>query len=91
VAAIALYAVPHVVKHGWDTPDFVRALIPAPAFAVWTMVEKATLFDALTGWDNALRIGIGVALALIALVLTKAFADRAQAKTPNDAQVAAVG
>jgi hypothetical protein len=91
VAAIALYAVPHVVKHGWDTPDFVRALIPAAAFAAWTMVEKATLFDALTDWDNALRIGIGVALALIALVLSKAFADKAQAKTPNDAQVAAVG
>lgn len=89
-AAIALYAVPHVVKHGWDTADFVRALIPAAAFAAWTMVEKATLFDALTDWDNALRVGIGVALALIALVASKAFADKAQEKTPDAEQVAAV-
>ena len=90
VAAIALYAVPHIVKHGWDGADYARALVPAAAFAAWTMVEKATLFDAVTDWDNVLRIGIGVALALIALVASKAFADRAQEKTPRAEQVAAV-
>jgi hypothetical protein len=90
VAAIAFYAVPHIVKHGWDKADYFRALIPAAAFAAWTMVEKATLFDAVTDWDNALRIGIGVGLALAALILSKALADKAQEKTPEAEQVAAV-
>jgi hypothetical protein len=90
IAAALFYAIPHLVKHGWDTADYFRALIPAAAFAAWTMVEKATLFDALFDWDNVMRIGIGVGLALAALIGSKALADKAQEKTPEAEQVAAV-
>jgi hypothetical protein len=88
IAAFALYALPHVFKHGWrkwHMADWARALTPAAAFGAWTMVEKATLFDALTDWSNVQRIGIGVGLALAALIASKVLADKADDETLTDA------
>lgn len=86
VVAVALYAIPHLVKHGWDRWDFIRALIPAGAFAAWTILQKATLFDAVTDWTNLTRIGVGTFLALGAVIASKALAETAQEKTPQAAQ-----
>jgi hypothetical protein len=91
VVAIALYAIPHVAKHGWDRWDVIRALIPAAAFAAWTILQKSTLFDAVTDWDNLQRIGIGTFLALGAVIASKTLADTAQEKTPPSAQAKTLG
>jgi len=86
VAAVLFYAVPHRIKHGWDWWDCVRALIPAAAFAAWTMLQKATLFDAMSDWSELKRGGIAVFLALVALVFSKVTADAADDKTPAATQ-----
>jgi hypothetical protein len=89
IAAVLFYVVPHWFKKGLDPWDLGRPLVPACAFASWTMLEKSTLFDAVADWDNTLRTGVGVGLALLALLGSKIFADTAQAKQPGATQLAA--
>ncbi len=45
VLGVVLYAVPRV--RTWERLDFVRMLIPPIAFVAWTMLQKATAFDAV--------------------------------------------
>ena len=91
IAAVALYAIPHLAKHGWDRWDFIRAAIPAGAFVAWTMLQKATLFDAIVDWSNLTRVGLGTFIALVALVASKSLAEKAEEKNPSAAQAATVG
>ena len=86
VAAVLLYAIPHLVKHGWDRWDFIRAAIPGVAFAAWTLLDKGTLFDAVSDWSNLTRIGVGTLFALLAVIAAKALAETAEQKTPDAKQ-----
>ena len=92
VAAALLYAVPHLLKRGWDGWDWIRMLIPVVAFAAWTMLAEGTLFDAVIDWSDLGRTGVGVVIALLAILASKATADEAekkQAETPQKEAVAA--
>jgi hypothetical protein len=42
-----LYAVPRVVARDWEVLDYVRMLIPPLGFVGWTMLQRATAFDAV--------------------------------------------
>jgi hypothetical protein len=43
-------------RGAWDRWDFARLLIPPLAFAGWTMLGKATAFDAVApGWSSGTR------------------------------------
>lgn len=86
IAAVAFYAIPHVANHGWDRWDWLRALIPAGAFAAWTILQKATLFDAVADLGNVERAGLGVGLAILALLSSTTLASEAQKKTPSPNQ-----
>jgi hypothetical protein len=86
LAAVLLYAIPHLAKHGWDRWDFIRAAIPGAAFVAWTLLDKATLFDAVSDWSNLTRIGVGTLLALLAVIASKALAETAEQKTPDAKQ-----
>ena len=64
VLSIVLYAVPRFQT--WERFDVARALIPPSAFVAWTMLQRATAFDAVA---PSLRPGARSAIALFAAVL----------------------
>src|SRR2546422_109129 len=47
VVSMVLYAVARVMASKWDSWDWLRVLIPPLAFIGWTMLQKATAFDAV--------------------------------------------
>jgi hypothetical protein len=50
------YVVPRLLARHWDRFDWLRAAIPPLAFVAWTMLQRATAFDALLpGVANAPR------------------------------------
>jgi hypothetical protein len=75
VLSIMLYAGARLMASKWDKWDWFRMLIPALAFVGWTMLQKATAFDAVTrgAMDEAVRSVIailgGIALGLAAAAL----------------------
>jgi hypothetical protein len=84
VAALALYAVPHLHARGrWHPSDFVRMLIPPAAFAAWTLTQRGTLFDAVRAWDSETRTVVGVLIAMTLTLATKMLATRADEATPE--------
>ena len=72
VVSVVLYAVPRL--RTWDPWDFGRAAIPPAAFVGWTMLQRATAFDAVfPGLGEAPRTVIalfaGVGLGVVAVAL----------------------
>ena len=45
--SIILYVVGRLMSATWDKWDWLRMLIPSLAFVGWTMLQKATAFDAV--------------------------------------------
>jgi len=45
--SIGLYVIPRIQNGKWDRLDYLRAAIPPLAFIGWTMLQKATAFDAV--------------------------------------------
>lgn len=77
LALIVLSAVIYVVGRGKFTSrlDWVRAAIPPVAFVAWTMLQRATAFDALGAvLEPAPRTAIGVFVAVILTLVTAALA-----------------
>jgi hypothetical protein len=69
-------------REEWEPLDWVRLLIPPLAFVAWTMLQKATAFDALApDLDAVPRFAYGILAAAIlgavAGYLAKAATDRA--------------
>lgn len=62
-----LYLVGHFVPGGqaWHKLDAVRMLIPAAAFAGWTMAQKSTAFDAVADWGNTRYLIAGAAAVFL--------------------------
>ena len=54
--SIGLYVLARRMAHKWDSWDWARMLIPALSFVGWTMLQRATAFDAtglvLTGAER---------------------------------------
>ncbi|MBN2356641.1 hypothetical protein JXO59_11060 [candidate division KSB1 bacterium] len=76
--SIGLYVVYRLQEKKWSRLDWIRMLIPPLAFVAWTMIQRATAFDAL-GWEagEAPRTVIALFLSVILGVLTKCLADKA--------------
>ncbi len=56
VLSAGFYVVPRLLARRWDRFDWCRAAIPPLAFVAWTMLQRATAFDALfPGVANAPR------------------------------------
>ncbi|SOD03388.1 hypothetical protein SAMN05216486_1128 [bacterium JGI 053] len=61
-----LYVVTRLVKKKWEMWDYVRMLIPPLAFLGWTMLQKATAFDAVSGgMADATRTVLALFLAAV--------------------------
>ena len=81
ITSVILYVLGHIKT--WGVWDWVRMLIPAAAFAAWTMLQKATMWDAWApGMDELTRTGIGLIAALILGGVAYALAYKADAADP---------
>lgn len=77
--SILLYVAGHL-RH-WDRLDFARMFIPPLAFVGWTMLQKATAFDAFApGLGQASRDAIAVIGAVVLGVFAALLAYQADQK-----------
>ncbi len=61
-----LYVVPRIMAHDWEMLDYFRMLIPPLGFVGWTMLQRATAFDAVfPNMGGAPRTVIALFLAVI--------------------------
>jgi hypothetical protein len=84
VLSVALYAVPRYLGGKWDNFDWIRALIAPLAFVGWTMLQRATAFDA--AFPEVDPVGRTVAALFLGAVLggvTAAQASKADAKASS--------
>jgi hypothetical protein len=75
--SVVLYAAARFrkIKEG---QDFIRAVIPPGAFVAWTMLQRATAFDAVCpGLREAPRFVIGLFAAVILGILAQLLARKA--------------
>jgi hypothetical protein len=75
--SVLLYAAGRFRKK-WEGRDFIRAIIPPCAFVAWTMLQRATAFDAVCpALREAPRFAIGLFGAVILGILAKLLARKA--------------
>lgn len=90
VVSVGLYVVARLFAKKWDRLDWLRVLIPPLAFVGWTMLQRATAFDALfPDLSNAPRTVSALFLAVVLGVAATALAYKADRK-PAPAQPASV-
>jgi len=79
--ATALYVVPRFKR--WDRLDYVRMFIPPVAFVAWTMLQRATAFDAVCpSLGDASRTVIAVFVAAFLAFVAAVLANKADQKQP---------
>ncbi len=83
--SMVLYAAGRVMASAWDEWDWLRILIPPLAFVAWTMLQKATAFDAVVlhwsiGWPEAGRSATAIIGAIALGVLASTLAYKADQK-----------
>jgi hypothetical protein len=82
--SIFLYLVPRFRTK--DRFDFARAVIPPAAFVAWTMLQKATAFDAVDPkLGEVPRTVIALFAAVVLGVLAAVLASSADSRTPPSA------
>lgn len=85
VLSLVLYVWPRLLSKTWEKLDIIRAAIPALAFIAWTMLQRATAFDAvrpLTMRDSV-RSAIAFFLAVLLGLLAASLAAKADATDPT--------
>jgi hypothetical protein len=82
--SMLLYAGSRVMAHMWDRLDYVRILIPPLAFVGWTMLQRATAFDAACpGMSSGLRTSIAIIGAVLLGLLAAMLAYSADQTNPH--------
>ena len=82
--SVVLYVVPRVLKK--DRFDWLRATIPPAAFVAWTMLQRATAFDAVwPGLGEAPRTVVALFVAVVLGVIATALAKKADQRNPANA------
>ena len=83
ILAAALYATPRLLDSKWDKLDWLRVFIPPLAFAAWTMLQRATAFDAaFPELAQAPRTVAALFLAVVLGALATSLAYKADQKQP---------
>lgn len=79
--SLVLYVVPRYFGGKWDRFDFIRALIAPLAFVGWTMLQRATAFDAaFPGVSSVERTVYALILGAVLGGVTAALAAKADDK-----------
>jgi hypothetical protein len=83
VLSAVLYVVPRLRARKWDRLDYGRTVIPPSAFVCWTMLQRATAFDAaFPGLPEAPRTVIALFTAVLLGLLATNLAYKADQKQP---------
>lgn len=83
LTALVLYVVPRIKAGKWDRLDYFRAAIPPLAFVGWTMLQRATAFDAVCpDMREAPRTAIAIFLGIGLGLATTFLAGKADQKQP---------
>jgi len=87
VVSMGLYAVPRILAKKWDNLDLARVAIPPLALIGWTMLQRATAFDAAVKVleikvDDATRTVVALLLAVVLAAVATALAYQADQKQP---------
>ena len=90
--SIGLYVGYRLLAKKWDKLDFIRMLIPPLAFVGWTMLQRATAFDAVfPGLEDAPRtviaLFLGVVLGAISAVLASKADQKPVTRTQDESDV----
>jgi len=81
VLSMILYAVPRLMYAKWDNYDYCRVIIPPLAFVGWTMLQRATAFDAVYPHiAEAPRTVLALFLAVLLGLLARLTAYKADQK-----------
>jgi hypothetical protein len=81
VLSVILYLVPKL--RSWDRLDYARALIPPAAFVAWTMLQRATAFDAvMPSLSDAFRTIIALFAAVLLGLAAASLAGQADNQDP---------
>jgi hypothetical protein len=78
----ALYAVPRYTGGKWDKFDWIRVSIAPLAFVGWTMIQRTTAFDAVSGLGQPPRTVIALFLGAVLGAIAAALALKADKKKP---------
>ena len=83
--SVVIYFAARKLAGKWDRLDMIRVLIPPAAFVGWTMIQKATAFDALSlGLGDAQRTVSALFVAVLLALLATALAYKAdQSASPS--------
>jgi hypothetical protein len=82
VLSLLLYVVPRYYGGKWDRYDIVRAAIAPLAFVGWTMLQRATAFDAAFPFVGPIdRTVYALILGAVLGAVTAGLAAKADAKT----------
>jgi hypothetical protein len=81
--SVILYAIPRLLGGSWDRYDWIRTLIAPAAFFAWTMLQRATAFDAaFPGMTGGARTVAALFLAVILGLITTSLSSLADRKHP---------
>ena len=81
--SIVLYVIPRWKTGKLDKLDWLRAAIPPLAFVGWTMLQRATAFDAVCGsLAEAPRTVVALFLGVLLGILAASLAYKADQKQP---------
>ena len=81
--ALVLYVGARVKAGNWDSLDYFRAAIPPLAFVGWTMLQRATAFDAVCpNMRDAPRTAVAIFLGIGLGIATTFLAGKADQKQP---------
>ncbi|MBS1598394.1 MAG: hypothetical protein JST75_09210 [Bacteroidetes bacterium] len=81
--SMILYVTSRLQNGKWDRLDYVRMLIPPLSFVGWTMIQKATAFDALkVDISESSRTVISLFTGVLLGVLASSLSFRADQKNP---------
>lgn len=84
VISILLYIAPRLLKGKWTPVDYIRMLIPPLAFVGWTMIQRATAFDAVfPNLADAPRTLIALFIAALLGILATFLGNLADQKQPE--------
>jgi hypothetical protein len=76
-----LYVVTRWTAHKWERLDYLRMLIPPVAFVAWTMLQKATAFDAVDPkMSDPARSATAIIVAIVLGVSASLLAYKADQK-----------
>ena len=84
VLSVVLYVAPRFKK--WDRLDYIRVIIPPLAFLAWTMLQRATAFDAVSQLAPEPRTVIALFLAVLLGLTAAGLANKADKQPPPSPQ-----